>query len=216
MDLIRLPMAFSRSPRILSSPFIGRWPEGPEGLSWLRFDHMLRLAGIVALFVLAACGQTTVNAGPSPSPVIAAGNWNQNLTLSGDLPGQITTVVPDQGTQQTFCSGAKVRNGETWSDSFYAAIDTSGSQWQLNIIVENFRGPGTYSSRDVKISLQAPDSSKAWLNQDADTANHLAADKVTFVIDRTFQSGTIDAFLTNASSGKRGAEHITGTWNCRG
>lgn len=169
---------------------------------------MLRLAGIVALVVLAACGQQSVDAGPSPSPVIAAGNWNENLKLSGDLPGQITAVVPDQGTQQTFCSGAKVRNGDSWSDSFYAVIDGSGSEWQLNILVENFRGPGTYSSRDVKISLQSPDNSRAWLNQ--------SGDKVTFTIDRSFQSGTLDAFLTNASSGKAAAEHVAGTWNCQG
>ena len=177
---------------------------------------MLRLAGIVALFVLAACGQTNSAAGPSPSPVIPQGNWNQNLTLTGDLPGHITSVVPDQGTQQTFCSGAKARNGETWSDSFYATVDSSGNEWQLSIVVENFRGPGTYTNKDVKIALQSPDNSRSWLNQDADAAQNLAADKVTFTIARSQQTGTIDASLTNAASGQRGAEHITGTWNCRG
>jgi len=177
---------------------------------------MLRLAGIVALFVLAACGQNTANVAPSPSPVIAQGNWNQNLTLAGDLPGQITAIVADQGTQQTFCSGTKVRNGETWSDTFYAAVDSSGNNWQLNITVENFRGPGTYTNKDVKMSVQSPDNSKAWLNQDADQVSNQPADKVTFVIDRSLQSGTIDAFLTNAFSGKHGAEHITGSWNCKG
>jgi uncharacterized glyoxalase superfamily protein PhnB len=177
---------------------------------------MLRVVGIVALFVLAACDQTNVKVGPSPSPVIRQGNWTQNLTLTGDLPGQISGVVADQGTQQTFCSGAKARNGETWSDSFYANVDTTGNEWQLNIIIENFRGPGTYNNKDVKISVQAPDNSKAWLNQDADTVMKLDADKVTFTIDRSQQSGTIDAFLTNASTGARGAEHITGSWNCRG
>src|SRR5437899_5884697 len=160
---------------------------------------MLRVVGIVALFVLAACDQTSVKVGPSPSPVIAQGSWTQNLTLTGDLPGQITGVVPDQGSQQTFCSGAKARNGETWSDSFYANVDTSGNEWQLNIIIENFRGPGTYTNKDVKISLQSPDNSKAWLNQDADPTNKLNADKVMFTIDRTLQSGSIDALLTNAS-----------------
>ena len=177
---------------------------------------MLRVVGIVALFVLAACNQTTAKVGPSPSPVIAQGNWNQNLVLTGDLPGQITSIVPDQGTQQTFCSGAKARNGDTWSDSFYASLNSSGAEWQLNIVIENFRGPGTYIDKDVKISLQSPDSSQAWLNQDADPASHLDADKVTFTMDRNQQTGTIDAFLTNATSGKRGSEHITGTWNCRG
>jgi hypothetical protein len=176
---------------------------------------MLRVVGIAALFVLAACNETSVKVGPSPSPVISQGSWTQNLTLTGDLPGQIINIVPDQGTQQTFCSGSKVRNGETWSDSFYASVDSSGSEWQLNIIIENFRGPGTYTNKDVKISLQSPDNQKAWLNQDVDSA-HSDADKVTFTIDRSLQSGTVDATLTNATTGKRAAEHITGTWNCRG
>ena len=35
-------------------------------------------------------------------------------------------------------------------------------------------------------------------------------------MDRNQQAGTIDAFLTNAGSGAHGAEHITGSWNCRG
>jgi hypothetical protein len=177
---------------------------------------MLRFAGIVALFVFTACGQTSVNTASSPSPVVAQGTWAQNLTLVGDLPGHITGVVPDQGTQQTFCSGAKARNGETWSDSFYATVDGSGSEWQLNIIIENFRGPGTYGNKDVKISLQAADNSKAWLNQDVDPITNAAADKVTMTMDRNQQAGTIDAFLTNAGSGAHGAEHITGSWNCRG
>ena len=184
--------------------------------SRLRFDHMLRLAGIVALVVLTACGQQTAKVAPSPSPVIAQGNWNQNLTLTGDLAGHIASIVPDQATQQTFCSGQKVRLGETWSDTFYATVDESGAEWQMNILVENFRGPGTYTNHDVKIALESPDNSHAWLNQDADSSQNLPADKVTFTIDRTMQSGTMDAWLTNASSGKRAAEHITGSWNCRG
>ena len=177
---------------------------------------MLRVVGIVALFVLAACDQTSGKAGPSPSPVIAQGSWTQNLTLTGELPGRITSVVADQATQQTFCSGAKARNGETWASTFYTTVDESGNEWQLTINVANFRGPGTYNNRDVQISLQAPDNSKAWLNQDADANAKLAADKVTFTIDRTMQSGTIDALLTSAATGKRGAEHIAGSWNCRG
>ena len=176
---------------------------------------MLRVVGIVALVVLSACSQSSAKVATSPSPVIAAGNWSQNLLLTGDLAGRITAIVADQGTQLTFCSGSKVRNGETWSDSFYAVVDTSGNQWQLNIIIENFRGPGTYTNKDVKISLQSPDNSRAWLNQDSDSTAHLDADKVLFTIERNLQSGTIDAFLTNASTGKRGAEHITGSWNCR-
>ena len=177
---------------------------------------MLRLAGIVALFVLAACGQTSANVAPTPSPVIARGNWNEDLTLSGDLSGHITSIVPDQAGQETFCSGAKARSGETWSDSFYATVDASGNQWQLSIVIDNFRGPGTYTDRDVKIALQSLDNTQTWLNQDADATQNLPADKVTFTIGRDQQTGTLDASLTNATSGKRAAEHITGTWNCQG
>jgi hypothetical protein len=169
---------------------------------------MLRVAGIVALFVLTACGQDTVKLGPSPSPVIPQGNWNQSLTLTGDLPGQITSIVPDTTTQQSACSGSKARNGDVWSDSFYSTVDSSGTVWQLSMVIENFRGPGTYTEKDLKVALQLPDNSRAWLNQ--------TGDKLTFTIDRSQQSGTLDAQLTNAESGKTAGEHITGHWNCQG
>jgi hypothetical protein len=169
---------------------------------------MLRSAGIVALFVLAACGQTTATAGPSPSPVIPQGSWTQSLTLTGDLQGQITSILPDDGAEQSICSGGKARNGETWSESFFATVDSTGDQWQVSVSIGIFRGPGTYANKDIQVVLQSPDNTKAWLNQDAD--------KVTFTIDRSQQSGTIDAQLTNASTGKSAAEHIAGHWNCKG
>lgn len=95
-----------------------------------------------------------------------------------------------------------------WADSFVATVDSSGAPWQLTFFVENFRGAGTYANGSVSVVLQSPDNTKAWLN--------LKDDKVTFTIDRGQQSGTIDATLTNATSGKTGTEHITGRWNCRG
>lgn len=169
---------------------------------------MLRVVGIVALFVLAACDSTSAKTAPTPSPVIAQGNWTESLMLSGDVAGQISAIVPDTQTQQSTCSGAKARNGEVWADSFFSIIDSSGTQWQLTIVVSNFRGPGTYVNGDVNVVLQSPDNSKAWLSQ--------SSDKVTFLIERNQQSGTIDATLTNATTGTTGAEHITGRWNCQG
>src|SRR5207245_11069044 len=96
---------------------------------------MLRVVGIVALFVLAACDQTNAKVGPSPSPVIAQGSWPQNLTLTGELPGHITTIVADQGTQQTFCSGAKVPNGEPSASTFYTPVHPSGNGLLVTINV---------------------------------------------------------------------------------
>ena len=170
---------------------------------------MLRVVGIVALIVLAAaCDQTTVRTVPSPSPVIAAGNWNQSLTLTGDVKGQMTGIVPDTADQQSACTGSKSRLGETWSDFFYGTIDSSGTEWEIVFLIANFRGQGTYMNNDVAVTLQSTDKTKVWLNQ--------SADKVTFVVERGQQSGTVDASLTDATSGKAGSEHLTGRWNCRG
>lgn len=169
---------------------------------------MLRVVGIVALFVLAACDSTSARTAATPSPVISQGTWSQSLTLSGDVAGQITAIVPDTQTQQSTCSGSKARNGQVWADSFFSNIDSSGTEWQVTIVVSNFRGPGTYTNGDVNVVLQSPDNSKAWLSQ--------SADKVTFTIERNQQAGTIDATLTNATTGTTAAEHIAGHWNCQG
>jgi hypothetical protein len=168
---------------------------------------MLRVVGIVALFVLAACGQAPVTTVASPSPVIAQGNWTQNLTFAGDVPGQMTGIVPDTTTQHSACTGSRTRNGETWSDSIFGTVDTSGEEWQVIFLIGNFRGPGTYQNSDVNVQLQTLDNTKAWLNLDGD--------KVTFTMNRNQQSGTVDAVLTNAASGQN-TEHLTGTWNCKG
>jgi len=55
--------------------------------------------------------------------------------------------------------------------------------------------------------VRSLDKTKVWLN--------IARDKVTFTVTPTQQSGTINAALTNANSGKP-ALKIAGTWNCRG
>jgi hypothetical protein len=170
---------------------------------------MLRVVGIVALIVLAtACDQTTVKTVPSPSPVIAQGNWTQGLTLTGEVPGQMTGIVPDTGDQKSACTGSKSHVGEQWSDTFYGTVDSGGSIWGVVFLVDNFSGPGTYLNNSVTIEMHSADISKVWRSRDGD--------KVTFTVDRSQQSGTIDATMTNASTGKVAAQHITGQWNCRG
>jgi hypothetical protein len=169
---------------------------------------MLRAAGIVLLFVLTACNQTNVNAGPSPSPVIPQGNWIENLAVAGEVTGQMTSIVADTANQQSECTGSRTHSGETWSDSFFGVVDTSGQQWQVVFLIGNFRGPGTYLGTDATVQFQTPDAAQVWLSQGGDT--------VKFTVDRGQQSGTVDATLTNAASGKGAAVHITGTWNCKG
>jgi hypothetical protein len=56
--------------------------------------------------------------------------------------------------------------------------------------------------------MHSADNAKVWRS--------LPGDKVTFTIERNQQTGTIDSALTSAATGKAGAEHISGRWNCRG
>ncbi len=168
---------------------------------------MLRAAGIVALFVLTACGQNNGAAVASPSPVIAQGNWTQNLTFTGDIAGQMTGIVADNGDQVSACTGSKTRSGEQWADTFYGMVGTPGNVWSIAFDVNNFRGPGVYQGTDVSFAVKSLDGAKKWLNQPADT--------ITFTLDAGQQSGTIDAALSNVTTGKA-ALHITGKWNCRG
>jgi hypothetical protein len=170
---------------------------------------MLRVVGIVALLVLAtACGQTTATTVPSPSPVIAQGNWAQSLTFAGDVPGQMSAIIPDTGEVKSECTGQKTHVGEEWADTFYGTIDASGDVWGVVLDIANFSGAGTYLDGAIAVEMHSADRTKVWLSR--------AGDKITFTIDRNQQSGTIDATMTNASSGKVAAEHITGRWNCRG
>jgi hypothetical protein len=168
---------------------------------------MLRGAGIVALFVLAACDQSSAAPRVSPSVPTAQANWTQDLTFSGDLSGHMSSIVANGGTIQNGCTGAKPRAGQTWSDKFYGNIDSSGVVWGVFFVIQNYGGPGTYQNTAITIEVDSDDHTQQWLNADKD--------KVTFTLDRSGQSGTIDALLTNSQTGKNGALHLTGQWNCK-
>lgn len=170
---------------------------------------MPRLVGIVALLVaLTACNQTTVQSVASPSPVIAQGNWSESLAFKGEVNGAMTAIIPDNPPQNSECTGSRTHNGETWSDTFYGTVDASGAVWGVVFLVSNFRGPGTYLNQDATVEMHSTDTSRVWSSADGG--------KVTFLVARNQQSGTVDATLTNADTGKVAAEHITGSWNCRG
>ena len=168
---------------------------------------MLRAAGIVALIVFTACTQNNPPAVASPPPVIPQGNWTQNLTFTGAITGEITGIVPDSGDQVSECTGSKTRTGEQWADTFYASNDGGATVWEFGFVIQNFRGAGTYLTGDTAVVVRSLDQTKVWLN--------LARDQVTFTIDSTQQAGTVNAALTDATTGKSTLK-VTGTWNCRG
>ena len=167
---------------------------------------MLRAAGIVALFVFTACGQSSPRPSPTPSPVVAQGNWTQSLTFAGEVSGLMKGIVPDSGDQTSACTGARTHTGETWSDYFYGTVDAGGQQWGVVFVIENFRGPGTYLDGNVKVEVHSIDFKLVW---------GVPGDKVTFILDRGQQSGSVEAKLTNATTGKPGLQ-LTGQWNCKG
>jgi hypothetical protein len=167
---------------------------------------MLRAAGIVALIVLAACGETSAKSSPSPTPVVAQGNWTENLTFSGDLTGHMAGIIPDVGDQKSQCTGGRTHNGETWADIFYGNVDAGGQVWGVVFQITNFRGPGTYQGTSVTVEVHNADATTVWQTR--------GSDKVTFTLLRSQVSGTVDATLTNATTGKDGLQ-LTGTWNCR-
>ena len=170
---------------------------------------MLRAAGIVALIVLTACtacGQSSSQATPTPTPAVASGNWTQNLTFTGEVNGQMKAIVPDSGSQQSQCTGSRTHSGETWADYFFGTVDASGNVWGVVFVIKNFRGPGTYANTSVTVQVHSADNSQVWQSS--------TSDKVVFVVDRNQQSGTINATMTNAATGKSGVR-LTGRWNCR-
>ena len=168
---------------------------------------MLRSAGIVALFVLlTACGQQTAKPSPSPSLVATQGTWSQNLNFTGDVSGLMRGIVPDNGDQASECTGSRSRVGDTWAATFYGRVDTTDRVWGVVLVIKNFRGPGTYKNGDVTVEVHSADLAQVW---------GVPGDKVAFVMDRSQQSGTVDAKMTNATTGKATLQ-LTGRWNCKG
>lgn len=167
---------------------------------------MLRAAGIVALIVLAACNGSSAKPPASPTPVVAQGNWTENLTFSGDVSGHMAAIVPDVADQRSQCTGGRTHNGETWADHFYGTVDSGGDIWGVVFEIKNFRGPGTYQGSSITVQVHSLDAAKVWQTG--------SADKVTFTLDRSQQSGTVNASLTNATTGKP-ALLLSGNWNCR-
>ena len=143
----------------------------------------------------------------TPSTQAVAASWSQDLTLSGEIQGHMTAIVANNGDQQSACTGARPRPGQTWADEFFGLIDSSGDVWGIDFVVLNYGGPGVYRDQSVAVEVHDATNLKVWENQ--------IGDSVTFVLDHTQQSASIDALLTSADSGKAGGLHLTGHWNCK-
>jgi hypothetical protein len=165
-------------------------------------------------FALAACGgptaptaQSTPSAPPSPLPSPSASSglgWVENLSFSGDLSGTMRVVTPNQGGQESECSGKNSHSGGNWASTFYALL--GNQRYGVSFLSSEYRGPGTYSESVASAQVFLPDHSKVWQS--------LGADSVTFTVNPDEESGQVDATLTNLANGQSKL-HMTGSWSCR-
>jgi len=89
-----------------------------------------------------------------------------------------------------------------------AAYEVGKSEAELMGEAERvFSAAGTYRTTDATIAVRSLDKKKEWLN--------ISRDKITFTLSANQQSGTLDASLTDAGTGKPGLK-VTGQWNCQG
>jgi hypothetical protein len=166
---------------------------------------------LAGLFVLLACGCSAMasTSVPSPTPTkpptpTPAANWNQDMTLAGDVNTRIQTIAPTEPKVHSECSGKNSRTTGTWASTIYWILN--GDRWGVVVLAPNYKGPGVYAGGAVSVQVHNGDSSKVWKNLDTDPAN--------FVVGGDEESGTIDATLSNLSA-YRGRLHISGRWSCK-
>jgi len=103
--------------------------------------------------------------------------------------------------------GLKDTHRRPVADTIYGSVDASGDVWGVVFVIDNFSGPGTYTIGSIKSRCTARTLES--VEQPRRRQGH--------VYDRSQPAGRNgDATLTNATSAKVAAQHITGRWNCRG
>lgn len=142
---------------------------------------------------------------PTPSATAAAGTvpWVENLAFSGDLTGQLTSIVASAPGQQSECTGRNSSGGGRWDSAIYGQV----GQAILGVVVTAtpYRGPGSYSAAAATVQVHSIDNQRVWLSR--------GSDPVTFTVAADETSGSIDAVLTNQVD-NRSKLRVTGTWSC--
>lgn len=172
----------------------------------------IRLLGIVAALLLTGC--TALNEAqaplstPTPSETAATSAltlpaWTENLVFSGDLGGQVTSVVPSAPGRQSECSGRGSATAGEWDSAIYGAIPAG--VFGLIVTARPYRGPGIYSQAAATVQVHSTDNQRVWRSR--------GDDAVTFTVASDERSGSIDAVLTNQLD-NTSKLHVTGTWSC--
>ena len=169
------------------------------------------LAAAVSVSALAGCGALPEAPAPPPSPppevrpsASVAPGWVQNLTFSGDLSGSMSRLAPPAANQHSECSGKNSKAGGTWASTLFGPVgaDVLG----VVVLAGAYRGPGSYDQSTASVQVHTLDRSRVW--------GSLGSDLVTFTVGPDEESGSIEATLTNLTTGKSKLR-VTGRWSCK-
>ena len=169
-----------------------------------------RLAGVIlAVLVLSsACGGQAPKAlSPSPKATASPASqpWVQDLTFSGELNGNLRLIAPSGPGQQSECTGHNARGGSVWAATIYGSIG-GPEVWALVMVVRGYRGAGSYDQKSASVQVHSQDNQRGWQS--------FYANPVAFAILRGEESGTVDATLSNLTTGKPSLK-VAGKWSCK-
>jgi hypothetical protein len=172
-----------------------------SGIRFLGIGLAVLVSGCAALNEAQAPVPTSPPATPTPSA--AAFSWVENLAFSGDVSGQLTSIVASGPGQASECTGHNSSVGGRWDSAIYGLVGQA--IFGVVLTATPYRGPGTYSPPAVTVQVHSTDNQKVWRSQ--------GSDAVTFVVGPDEQSGSLDAVLTNQLD-NTSKLHVTGTWSC--
>jgi hypothetical protein len=151
---------------------------------------------------------------PLDHPTVDSGVWTEDLNLTGDVHGPVTSTVANTGAVRSSCTGKTSKAIGKYS--LQLTFRTDQGAWQFFVDVDPYQGPGTYM-----VTPDHPTSARAlFANAGGGTVDwHSGADDpVVFTVDSTEEAGTVMATMSvylSVPPGSAPPETITGRWTCR-
>lgn len=131
--------------------------------------------------------------------------WAENLTFTGAINTEIHATLPDSGATVNTCASSARTTAGDFDVTLYLPVG-DGSSMQMGLLVQHYRGPGTYRDTAVRIYIQYPQADIAsWAN--------VAEDRATLTVNPDERSGVVDARLSAFRPGAAPVT-VTGNWSC--
>lgn len=172
-----------------------------------------RRAGLALTALVASCAASLVACGSSDTGSTSSSGTTASADPSGSVPEDLTFtgVVSGHMTEGRrgpvfACAGGSFApsglggSGQLAIGPIVGAV--GGTDYQINIVMLNYHGPGTYAVSTGFFSLTP--------NSDASGSQLLTSNAGTFVVNKDGRSGTADMDL----HGTPGAAHVKGSWTC--